>query len=288
MAQGFNRIKEYVDADLNGQSFFSTFRKVPTQVTTTGVWFDLSMSPGNPLPKYWFDATPLTATIVRQSTDVGIRHGADCSPLYKYLARTTFLTATATPLPMPIIVCDYLLYYPTIDEGTTDVQTMINTNTLTRYTDGKGVQAIAISVASRAGGQSFSINYTNSDGVAGRVSQSVVQNGNAVIGSIVNTAPATLGTSSPFIPLQQGDIGIRSIQSVTMNGIDVGLFSIVLVKPLETTLIKDITAPIEKNYLIDSGQVSRIYDDAFLGALCLPQGSLNAVQILGDITTIWN
>ena len=285
---GFDKVRSYVDAELNGQSFYSTFRKVPTQTTTVGVWFDLSMSPGNPLPKYWFDATPLTATVVRQSTDVGIRHGADCSPLNKYLARTTFISTTPSVFPMPIILCDYLLYYPTIDEGTTDVQTMVNTNTLPRYTDGKGVQAIAVSVAARAGGQSFSITYTNSDGVAGRVSQSVVENGSAVIGSLVNTAPATLMASSPFIPLQAGDIGIRSIQSVTMQGIDVGLFSIILVKPLETTQIKDITAPVERNYLIDTAQLTRIYDDAFIGVLGLPQGSLNGAQILGDITTIWN
>ena len=50
------------------------WRKVPSQVTTAGYWFDLSLSPGNPVPKYWFDATPLIAKAIYQSTDGGLFH----------------------------------------------------------------------------------------------------------------------------------------------------------------------------------------------------------------------
>lgn len=38
-----------------------------------------------------------------------------------------------TALPMRMILLDYLMYYPLIDEGTTDEQFMTNTIPLPRY-----------------------------------------------------------------------------------------------------------------------------------------------------------
>lgn len=38
---------------LSGFGRLSSWRKAPTQTTGVGVWFDLSMSPGNPVPNYY-------------------------------------------------------------------------------------------------------------------------------------------------------------------------------------------------------------------------------------------
>lgn len=285
---GFANVKEVVDAELRGASRFSTWRKSPSQVTTTRIWFDLSMSPGNPVPKYWFDAPPLIAKAVAQSTDGGLFHGGSVSPLKKYLRETTQIAIVATALPMPMILCDYLIYYPSIDDSTLDPQVMDNTVTLPRYSDGEGVQMIALSVAGRTGGQTFSVTYTNSEGVAGRVTPNVPQNSAASIGSIITSDGAAVNTAGPFIPLQQGDTGVRAIESVTMNGADVGLFTIILVKPLAQTQIRGIDAPVEKDYLLESGSLPEIKDDAYLSWICLPQGSLAATPIHGTIKVIWN
>ena len=78
---GFGRFKDVVDAEVvNGSSRFNAWRKTPTQATTIGIWFDLSSSPGNPPPKYWFDSAPLVAKQVAQSTDGGFWHGSNVSP----------------------------------------------------------------------------------------------------------------------------------------------------------------------------------------------------------------
>lgn len=61
------------------------------------------------------------------------------------------MASSATGLPMSFILCDYLLYYPFVDTGTNDEQFMTNSVTLPRYTDGKGVQMMAVSVASNSG-----------------------------------------------------------------------------------------------------------------------------------------
>lgn len=284
-----NSVQQLVNAELNGQSRRYQWRKVPSQVTTAGYWFDLSLSPGNPVPKYWFDATPLIAKSIAQSTDGGLWHGPDTAPKNQYLRMTTAMSSSGTGLPLPLILCDYLLYYPSIDDSLTDTQVLDNTVTLPRYTDGKGVQVIAVSVAGRTGGQSFYFTYTNSDGVSGRTSQIVQENAIAAIGTIVTSSLSTLGQSgNPFIGLQSGDTGVRSIESVTMLGVDVGLFSLILVKPLAQTQIREQTAPVEKDYLIEASDIPEIKDDAYLGWLTCPNGSLNGVTLFGDLQVIYS
>lgn len=286
---GVNSIKQVIDAETDGASRRYMWRKVPSQVTTAGYWFDLSLSPGNPVPKYWFDATPLVAKSISQSTDGGLWHGPNTSPQQQFLRMTTAMSSSATGLPLPLVLCDYLMYYPSIDDSLLDEQLLDNTVTLPRYTDGKGVQVIAVTVAGRTGGQSFYFTYTNSDGVSGRVSQTVTQNAISAIGTITTSSLSTLSQSgNPFIGLQSGDSGVRSIESVTMLGVDVGLFSLILVKPLASTMIREQTAPVEKDYLIESSDIPKIEDDAYLGWLTNPRGSLNAVTLFGDLQVIYN
>ena len=70
------RVKDVVESELCGRVRTYQWRKSPSQTTTARLWFDLSMSPGNPPPKYWFDAAPGVAKAVYQSTDGGFFHGA--------------------------------------------------------------------------------------------------------------------------------------------------------------------------------------------------------------------
>lgn len=284
----FANVQAYVDSELAGRSTYATWRKSPSQTTTIGVWFDLSMSPGNPVPQY-YAATPLAAKVLSQSADGGLFHGGAVAPATKHLDRVTVMTSTATALPMPMMLCDYLLFYPFIDEGTTDPQALDNTATLPRWSSGAGVQMMAVSVAGRTGGQTFQVTYTNQDGTAGRVSQVVTQNSVSVNGSIVTSDRAVDGARGPFIPLQAGDTGVRSVQSVSMvSGVDVGLFALVLVKPLGQLQIRGVDAPVEVNYFTDFGQLPQIADDAYLNFLACPAGSLAATAIHGDISTVWS
>lgn len=280
-------IKQLVDAELDGKERRYTWRKAPTQVTTAGLWFDLSMSPGRPVPKYWFDAPPTVAKAVYYSTDGGLEHGGGVSPSEKYLRLTTGIATAATALPLTMILCDYLLYYPSIDDSVLDEQIMDNTVTLPRYTDGDGVQVIAVSVAGRTGGARFYFTYTNSEGVSGRVSQTTYQNGAAALGTLQNSGSASNASTMPFIGLQAGDTGVRSIDSVFMLGADVGLMTLILVKPLGTSVIREITAPVEKDYFLENGTIPRIHDDAYLSFICLAQGNLAATALMGDIKTIF-
>lgn len=280
-------VEQLVQAELDGKERTYTWRKTPSQVTTAKLWFDLSMSPGRPVPKYWFDAPPATAKAVYYSTDGGLEHGGGVSPSEKYLRLTTGIATAATALPLTMVLCDYLLYYPSVDDSVLDEQIMDNTVTLPRYTDGEGVQVIAVSVAGRTGGARFYFTYTNSQGVSGRVSQTVLQNASPALGTLQASAINNSSSAAAFIGLQDGDSGVRSIDSVFMLDADVGLMTLILVKPLATSVIREITAPVEKDYFMESGLIPRIYDDAYLSFICSPQGSLAATALMGDIKVVF-
>ena len=283
----FDNASQLVEAELDGRVRTYDWRKIPTQVTVTGLWFDLAMSPGNPSPKFWFDATPYVAKTISQSQDGGLFHGANVSPSQKVLRVVTGSARTATTLPLTMMLCDYLLYYPSCDDGTTDEQVLDNTVTLPRYTDGKGVQMMAVSIAGRTGGSQFRVKYTNQDGVTGQLSPIVTQNSSAAVGQLQGNSVNNNISASPFIPLASGDSGVRKIESVTMLTSDVGLFSLVLVKPLARFQINTISAALEKDYYVTSCEVPEIKDDAFLGWLCQPLGSISGTLLRGDIKVVW-
>ena len=164
---------------------------------------------------------------------------------------------------------------------------MDNTVTLPRYTDGKGVQMIAVTTGARTGGQSFTVKYTNQDGVTGRISGTMIQNTATTLGSITTSNRAGVNGANAFITLQSGDTGVRAVESVTMNNVDTGIFSIILVKPLVQTCFREITVPYEKDFLIPTSDLIKIEDNAFLNFLCLPLGTLAATVLRGDLKVIY-
>lgn len=288
---GINNIKSFVDAELDGRSFFSTWRKTPTQTTGAGIWFDLSMSPGNPVPNY-YAASPNVAVALAQSTDGGIAHGGNVGPLgyTKHLKTIGAMTATAAAVPLPMLLCDYLMYYPFVDMSVTDYQPMTTNITLPRYPTGTNVQIMAVEVAGQSGvgNPKFQVRYTNQDGVAGRLTQPATCNAQVVNGTVINTAPATAGCGHPFLTLQPGDTGVRLVEGITFYSADIGLIALVLVKVVDDHIIRTIDAPAERNCFTDFAAMPVIADDAYLNLICCPSGSLSAAPIHGYIQTIWS
>lgn len=285
---GFYGVREIVNAHLSGAEKYTQFRKAPSQVTTAGIWFDLTSSGGNPKP-FYYASPPLEATVMSQSSASGMLHGGDVSPSLKVIRRLLVMSSSATGLPMPMILCDYLLYYPFADMGETDEQTTVNSASLTRYTDGAGVRIMAVLAAAGAGGQTFRVRYTNQAGVADRFTSTVIMNTATATGSLINTQNANASAAGPFLPLQSGDTGVRSIEGVQMiSGADVGLFHLVLVKPIASIQIREQTAPVEVDYLTMQASAPVVKDGAYLNFICLPNGSLSGVNIHGELTTLWN
>lgn len=281
-------IEQLVQAELDGKERRYTWRKVPSNnLALTGHWFDLAYASGMPTPNYYIGSIG-TSTLLKQSTDGGLYHGANVSPSEKYLRMTTSLCTSATPLPITMVLADYLMFYPFIDESSTDEQVLVNNVSLPRYTDGKGLQIMAISQAPRSGaGASFTVTYANQDDVLKTVTARQY-NVAGTNGECITSATALLGSSGPFIPLASGDSGVKYIHSVQMLTADVGLFALVLVKPLGTTVIREITAPAEKDFFLESGVIPQIIDDAFLGFIVSPANpGIAGAVFTGDLKVIW-
>jgi hypothetical protein len=288
---GFANVGALVDAELAGQSRYTFFRKVPAVVTVAGTWYDYSMSPGSPAPQY-YAAAPLVAQTMSLSGDGGIRHGGAVTPLTKYLRRMSGMVVAAAGVPQRMMILDYLMFYPFVDMGTSDPQVMTNVQTLPRYTDGAGVRIMAVLVAPHGlAGDTFTVTYTNSAGVGGRVTPAhTMTTAVAVNGTILTTQTAGAGRFGPFLALQAGDIGVRSIESAQCAaGSDVGLFTLVLVRPISDFTIRGIDAPVEEDFYLHGGASTPVVvDDAYLNFISCPNGSLTGVALNGDATFVWN
>jgi hypothetical protein len=283
---GFKNIRAYVDAAENGAYHITGFRKVPSQATTAGNWADLSMASGNPVPNY-YASSPLTAAILE--AERGIWHGSNVSPAQKHLRNLVLMTQTANAIPSMWYLCDYLMYYPFIDlDAVGEEQVMDNTITLPRYATGAGVQMFMVNVAPTVGGGGFTVNYTNSDGVAGRVTPVQFCSAATNIATFTATTQAA-GGFQPFIPLQDGDKGVRSVESVTVSVANGGLGALVLAHPIRNITLRDINAPREVESIREVPDTPRVYDGAYLNLIGnTPTGSIASAVIAGYAEFTWS
>lgn len=274
-----------VDAQAyNGAEQYSTFRKLPPQATAANTWVDLSQNSGtgNPVPNY-YASTPLVAATLNYND--GIYHGGSVSPDRKFLSRLTMSIQTATPLPMTVTLCDYLLYYPFVDMDSTDTQAMVNSVTIPRYTSGSGVSLMMMSQTGYVGGQTFQLNYVNQSGNAAVTPVQTINTSANSYSSVLggNTA----NSQGPFVSLAIGNTGIRSVTDITFGTGGGGLCALVLVKPLATFAVRGIDAPTERDFFIETPSMPQIVDGAYLNFIACPNGSVATVPIFGDATFVW-
>lgn len=128
--------------------------------------------------------------------------------------------------PASFLLCDRLSHQGGLSGTVTTAQTTnLPTAALTRYTSGVGVMA-ALSIYSSIGttATTFTVSYTNSAGTSGRISPET---------RISGTNSYQASTVLP-IPLAEGDIGVKSVESVTVTATTgaAGNFGVVLYKPL--------------------------------------------------------
>lgn len=276
----------YFRAKEEGRTLDRPFIKNPSVITASGIWMDLTFFGRYPAANYFTDGAALTSKALYRSIDGGLDHGADKGDDYrKFLKGITALSLSAAAAPMPIMVMDYLMYYPLI--AMEDTQEMINEVTLPRYQSGEGVRLMLVEQFPYIGGGQVQVTYTNSKGEGGRTTNLTTINTQTALGTIAHSNATFAGASGVFMPMAQGDGGVRSVESITFPTPDSGNLAAVLVKPLGLFGTYETTNPSEWDALRDFGIAEQIYDDAYLSAVCLPTGSLNGVIIDGTLSTYW-
>lgn len=295
-------MREWTEAPDNGRNWISSFRKVPAVATIAGQWFDYSGAAGNPVPNY-FASSPLVAATLE--SEKGIYHGGTVTPAKKFLKSIAIMNGSAsatgtTNQNLTIMLCDYLLYYPFVDmDAAGEEQIMDNTVQLPRYGTGEGVMVSVIAQAATVGGGRFALKYTNQDGVAERVTPTQYCASAQPQGAFVQANQAAAGVS-PFVALQGGDTGVRSVESVTFEIANGGLAAIVLLRPLWTLYAMEECRRTTSGVVESWGSATeheawgmkvnaaQILDGAYLNFIGRgAAGSLSASQLTGLLETYW-
>ncbi|MDG4595495.1 MAG: hypothetical protein P9F75_07345 [Candidatus Contendobacter sp.] len=278
---------EINEAFEGGRFLRRSWSKAPTQTTASGIWFDLSMSPGNPFAQYYF-ATPLQATALARSADGGLDHGPPVAAAgyRKFLHGFNIGTPAATCAPLTVELLDYLAYWPGIamDTGVQDLTTGI---AIPRWTAAQGTRLMVVEQNPYVGGAQFRVTYEDQRGLQ-FTTPTLVCNTQVSAGTIAASASALSGQSGLFLPLADGCAGVARPVSIEFLTPDVGLVALVLVKPVAAFQINEITAPHYYELPRDFGVLPEIKDDAYLNLVALPVGTLAGTTLQGDLITLWS
>jgi len=126
------------------------------------------------------------------------------------------------------------------------------------------------------------ITYVNQAGDPGRVTQQWSTVSSAVVGRVPYT-------NFLWIPLQAGDIGVRSVSVITnVSGTATGTFNLVLGKPIGPVIpITGANYIAARDYVVDVPPFPQIRDNACLSILYIP-GSAAVHALQGEIRIVEN
>ena len=223
----------------------------------------------------------------------GIQTGGDVSPSVKNVLNVSAFSAAVTTAPAVMMLIDQLAVYPITTTTLTTAQTILGTQTLPRYADGKGVRAYLVpSVVMGAGTPTVQLSYTNTTPTAGRLTPTTpslpIINATSPVGSIAYAGTGA-GKFGPFIPLAAGDQGILSVQTIQFSAtMTSGVMNLVLCKPLLTLPITTVGVASERDLVNQLPSMPRIYDGANLQWL-MYAGAATPVNsaFFGHIDTAW-
>lgn len=159
-----------------------------------------------------------------------------------------------------------------IDITTTGTGTHTINTLLPRYTNGAGVQAYMVNpsaTALGAGTPNLSLGYTNSTSDTSRATPTTLPVGKtAAANGLILYSGTGVGKVGPFVPLQGGDAGIKSIETIRNSTSYVsGSYSVVLCKPLLTLPITTLGVASERDLVNQLPSMPRVYDGACLNWL---------------------
>ena len=297
----FRNVRAFVDSATDGgKHWISTYRKaLSATATVTGQWFDYGYAGGNPIPNY-YAASPLEAATLERDKGIFLPRTGGSQWLHRWTVMSAAASATSTTnANQALFLLDYLLFYPFVDmDAAGEDQTMTQTETLPRYTSGEGVQMMIVAQSPTVAGGRFTISYTDSDGNP-QVTASLFCAAAQPAGALVTAAGAAAGVC-PFVPLNAGVKGVRSVESVNFSVANGGLCAIVLVKPLMTLWLREGSRRTTSGTVESFGDAAEmeglrtkplveIQDGAFLGIVGRgANGSLASSVLVGTIETVWS
>ena len=166
-----------------------------------------------------------------------------------------------------------ILWFGSGLSGTVTTEQVINSTALTRNTGGIGNQiALICWTATGTTAVNVTVNYTNSAGVAARTTVSVaLWTGGFGGGTLAPTA-----NQMQIVPLQAGDLGVRSIEGLTLSAstLTAGDFGVCIFKPVVNTMLNyPANTSIVKDLVLQTPSLEQVNDNACLVPIWIPSGT---------------
>lgn len=190
------------------------------------------------------------------------------------------------------------LTFTTVDAARYTIDTVTCYYGIPRYTDGRGVKVYTTVQSTPAAMVSsmFSMSYTNTEGTngagtSGRGLGCAVMAQTAPIIGHINHSGQAASQFGPFLPLQGGDVGVRSLQTCQLSVAGTtadSTYNIVLCKPLFSIPINTVGAGVERDFMNQLPSLPRIKDGAVLGILIFAGAVIPAAATYtGNIDCAW-
>lgn len=271
---------DVVDAYNRGRFHEAQVRKVAGSVPA-GMWFDLSYTAGIPLPNY-YASVPLVLDVLDGNKGI-IKGSRSTGKKYLHKILLSQLGTTTGYTASHAMVCDYVAYYPFIDLDSTDEQTMDNTVSFPRYSDGKGLRIIPVMQGAGTGNVNLTVWYINSNDE--EVSKTTTLNAAQAAGVVASMNRATVGA---FSYLDSGD-GVKQITRVICNVAVGAICALVIIKPLATLTIPELYTPSEVDLVAERGSLVDVHNDAYVNLLITQNATSSNITpaLHGQITFVW-
>ena len=259
-----------------GKGTRADFFKLAATAYVAGNAYDLALATGNPPNASIYSGTALNAQVPTEATGWGIYHGGNVTPDTKQVlnAQCSFTGTTAAPGIATLV--DVALYYPGINLLLTTLQTMVNTNTLTRWTDGLGLRPYLVMTALTGNGASTPVlsvfNYRDQGDVDAAYSGTTINfttGGTAIppVGKIVHAGPQA-NLTGMFLPLNAGDTGIKRVNTLQLSTAyttaTVATACLVLCRPLLSIPLVAPGVPGERSFIFHAPAKTIVPDGACL------------------------
>lgn len=132
---GFSSFDDFIsEATASGKFWHQDFVKNnsnPSVAEVAGNCYDWAVMTGSPVQNLYTGVT----TVAKTPTDIGdgggIYHGGNVSTDTKHLVNIGAYSSIATAVPSVLLLCDTVMYYPTLDLKSTSAITLVNANTFT-------------------------------------------------------------------------------------------------------------------------------------------------------------
>ncbi len=284
-----------------GKSFRSDFFKLNNVAHVAGNCYDLSIGSGVPVANT-YTGTALNAQVPTETTGWGILHGGNVSTDTKHILNAMAMVVGTASAPGILMLVDVALYYPGVDLKATTLQTMVNSTTLTRYTNGVGLRPYVVCTVQTGGTPASTpvvsvFNYRNQSDTDAAYSGMTINftAGAAAIppaSKIVHCAPAA-NHPGPFLPLNNGDTGIKRVNTFQLSTAYTGSTTttgcIVLCKPILSIPLVGIGVPGERSFFAPAPILPTIPDGACLSWLYFPGAATAANStFFGNLDFGWS